>query len=156
MDSRAQLNMMEVLVCIGLLIIAFIGMYSAVQVAEREESISSVLKELAYNALAGADEAGLLRPALYEGNAANPADPLLASLETYFDAVLPATTLYSLRKFNMDSSVSITLQIGDYGFNPATNPVSDSAVVKYLVSGYVAPVQTYDIPHLAILYLWRI
>ncbi|MFX1533652.1 MAG: hypothetical protein ACFFDI_05400 [Promethearchaeota archaeon] len=156
MDSRAQLNMMEVLVCIGLLIIAFIGMYSVVQVAEREESTSSVLRELAYNALGGADEAGLLRPALYEANATNPADPLLASLETYFDAVLPATALYSLRKFDMDSSVSITLQIGDYAFNPTINPVSDSAVVKYFVGGYIAPVQTYTIPHLAILYVWRI
>ncbi|MFX0090120.1 MAG: hypothetical protein ACFFBD_00035 [Candidatus Hodarchaeota archaeon] len=152
MDSRAQLNIMEVLVCIGLLLLAFIGMVSAIEVTEKEAftTDTNILREIAHNALVGADETGLLRPAIYEAPPGLPLDSRLEDLETYLDAVLPLTTLYTIKKLDLNSSVLTTLEIGNYAFSPTA--LSDTGVAKYLVTGHL----TYSDPYLVILYVWRL
>lgn len=152
MDRRAQLNIMEVLVCIALLLMAFIGMVSAIEVTEKEAfaTDTNTLREVAYNALLGADEAKILRPAIYEASPSIPLDPRLELLETYLDAVLPRATLYTIKKYDLNSSIETTLEIGNFAFTP--NVLSDTGAAKYLLTGYL----TFTEPYLITLYIWRL
>ena len=135
-DKRAQLHMVEAILSITLLSLLLVVLYlNAYPSTVQNIGIS---QEQAYECLATSDDAGVLRPAVYDRTAST-----LGALEDFIYVTLPSDVLF---RVIVDSD---TLPIGAY---QSTSTVQIR--VSYWLSGYNA-VNQYNNDYLVHLELWK-
>lgn len=135
-DERAQLHMVEAILSIALLsLLLFVFYLNAYPSAIYETEIS---QEQVYSYLVASDDAGFLRPAIYNPNAYN-----LGKFDDFLQTIISADIHY--RVF-VDST---TLPIGDH-----QSSVLAQVSVSYWVSGYLSENQ-YNNDHIVILEVWH-
>lgn len=125
-SKRGQLHIIETLVAIAIILGLTVTLYQ-IELQPSEENPVEELQEKGLESLSAADNAGILRPAVYTTT-----DENLETLKVFLDQSLPPTVLYTLsvQPANDTGEPTLLIQKGE----PPTR--SDVAVATYLLYGY--------------------
>lgn len=124
--KRGQLHVIETLVAIAIILGLTVTLYQ-IELQPSEENPVEELQEKGLESLNAADNAGILRPAVYATTNEN-----LEILKVFLDQSLPPTVLYTLsvQPVNDTGEPTTLIQKGEVPTR------SDVAVVTYILYGY--------------------
>ncbi len=127
-DRRGQLMIIEVLVSVSLLVIMAFSIYTITGSVDNEPSTES-LRRMTFDILISSDEAGVLRPAVWNPTTPSETDPLDIFLNSY----LPSSLQWRLQRTNDTTPLEL---VGLHSNAIYTPPDVEIEVISYMLSGY--------------------